>query len=152
MPPQAVTSAWNGHESRSDIRSAPQCSASSRRPGHRAGQGPKLIVGHHFRRALYVLAAVMLVLFLPAHYKLTRKFPIVYRVVFLGTLAPPVVLAGALQGRTPAKTRRCLLKFTQAGATGRLGKLMHRARSLWSQADLTDGKLPGASDDPSNAN
>ena len=51
------------------------------------------------RTAIYVLALIMLVFFLPVHYKLLAKFPIWYHVVFLGTLAPLIILGGTLRGR-----------------------------------------------------
>jgi len=51
------------------------------------------------RKAIYVLALIILVFFLPVHYKLLAKFPIWYHVVFLGTLAPLIILGGTLRGR-----------------------------------------------------
>jgi Na+-driven multidrug efflux pump len=55
------------------------------------------------RKATYVLALVMVVFFLPVHYRLLAKFPLWYHVVFLGTLAPLIIAGGALRGRLSAK-------------------------------------------------
>ena len=51
------------------------------------------------RKAVYVLALIMLVFFLPVHYRLLAKFPPWYHLVFLGTLAPLIMAGGALRGR-----------------------------------------------------
>src|SRR4029077_19968842 len=51
------------------------------------------------RKAVYVLALIMLVFFLPVHYRLLAKFPLWYHLVFLGTLAPLIILGGTLRGR-----------------------------------------------------
>ena len=51
------------------------------------------------RKAVYVLALIMVVFFLPVHYRLFAKFPLWYHVVFLGTLAPLIIAGGALRGR-----------------------------------------------------
>lgn len=56
-------------------------------------------VARQSRKAIYVLALLMLVFFLPVHYKLLVKFPVWYHVVFLGTLAPLIILGGMLRGR-----------------------------------------------------
>jgi hypothetical protein len=55
-------------------------------------------VAGQLRKPIYVLAIIMVVFFLPVHYNLLAKFPIWYHVVFLGTLAPLVILGGALHG------------------------------------------------------
>lgn len=52
------------------------------------------------RKALYVLAVLMVVFFLPVHYSLFAKFPVWYHLVFLGTLAPLIILGGTLRGRS----------------------------------------------------
>ena len=59
-----------------------------------ARRSPKLI---------YVLSIIMVLFFLPVHYNLLAKFPIWYHVVFLGTLAPLIILGGALRGRLQTK-------------------------------------------------
>jgi hypothetical protein len=48
-------------------------------------------------RAVKIVAGVMILLFLPAHYRLWDKFPIWYHVVFIATLAPAVLAGAALQ-------------------------------------------------------
>ena len=55
-------------------------------------------VAGRLRKPIYVLSIIMVVFFLPVHYNLSAKFPIWYHVVFLGTLAPLVILGGALPG------------------------------------------------------
>jgi hypothetical protein len=55
------------------------------------------------RKAVYVLALIMLVFFLPVHYRLLAKFPLWYHLVFLGTLAPLIMAGGALRGRLSTK-------------------------------------------------
>jgi hypothetical protein len=55
------------------------------------------------RRAIYVFSVTMVVFFLPVHYNLLAKFPIWYHVAFLGTLAPLIILGGALRGRLQTK-------------------------------------------------
>jgi hypothetical protein len=54
-------------------------------------------------KPLYVLSIIMVVFFLPVHYNLLAKFPIWYHVVFLGTLAPLIILGGALRGQLQTK-------------------------------------------------
>lgn len=54
--------------------------------------------GQRSRAALYALAALMLVFFLPVHYQLWARFPLWYHVAFLGTLAPLIILGGTLRG------------------------------------------------------
>jgi hypothetical protein len=51
------------------------------------------------RKTIYVLALIMVVFFLPVHYRLWAKFPLWYHLVFLGTLAPLIIAGGALRGR-----------------------------------------------------
>jgi hypothetical protein len=60
-------------------------------------------VARRSRTPIYVLSAIMAVFFLPVHYNLLAKFPIWYHVVFLGTLAPLIILGGALRGRLQTK-------------------------------------------------
>lgn len=49
-------------------------------------------------RVLWVLGAILLVGFIPIHVQLWPKFPVWYHLVFLGTLAPLVVLGGMFIG------------------------------------------------------
>lgn len=51
------------------------------------------------RQAIYVLALILVLFFLPVHYRLLTKFPLWYHLVFLGTLAPLIIAGGALRGR-----------------------------------------------------
>lgn len=44
----------------------------------------------------WVLGAIILAAFIPAHVQLWAKFPVWYHLVFLGTLVPLVVLGAAL--------------------------------------------------------
>jgi hypothetical protein len=44
----------------------------------------------------WVLGAVVLAAFIPVHVQLWGKFPVLYHLVFLGTLVPLVVLGAAL--------------------------------------------------------
>jgi hypothetical protein len=60
-------------------------------------------VARQSRKAIYVFALIMLVFFLPVHYELLAKFPIWYHVVFLGTLAPLIILGGTLRSRLQTK-------------------------------------------------
>jgi hypothetical protein len=60
-------------------------------------------IARQSRKAVYVLALLMLIFFLPVHYKLLANFPIWYHVVFLGTLAPLIILGGTLRGRLQTK-------------------------------------------------
>ena len=46
----------------------------------------------------WVLGAVLLVAFIPAHIRLWAKFPVWYHLVFLGSLVPFVVLGAAFAG------------------------------------------------------
>jgi hypothetical protein len=46
---------------------------------------------------LYMTAALLVLLFLPVHFKLWPKFPLWYHGFFLITLAPLVLLGGAVQ-------------------------------------------------------
>lgn len=50
-----------------------------------------------------IVAAIMVVLFLPVHYMLWNKFPIWYHLFFLITLAPTVLIGAALRRSTAAK-------------------------------------------------
>jgi hypothetical protein len=43
----------------------------------------------------WVLGAIILALFIPAHIQLWAKFPVWYHLVFLGTLLPLVAMGGA---------------------------------------------------------
>ena len=52
--------------------------------------------------AVYACAAILLLFFLPVHYNLWHKFPVWYHLVFLVTLAPLVLLGGAIQRRPSA--------------------------------------------------
>ena len=45
-------------------------------------------------RALWMLSAVLLAIFIPAHVQLWAKFPVWYHLVFLGTLVPLALLGG----------------------------------------------------------
>jgi hypothetical protein len=49
--------------------------------------------------AVYILAALLVVCFLPIHYKLWSKFPLWYHAFFLITLAPLVLLGALMQRR-----------------------------------------------------
>jgi len=49
------------------------------------------------RKATYVLALLLVVLFIPVHYALRARFPLWYHLAFLGTLAPLVIAGGALR-------------------------------------------------------
>ena len=48
--------------------------------------------------AVYILAALLVLCFLPIHYKVSSKFPLWYHAFFLITLAP-LILFGALVQR-----------------------------------------------------
>ena len=48
----------------------------------------------------WVLGAVLLVAFIPAHIRLWAKFPVWYHLVFLGSLVPFVVLGAAFANRS----------------------------------------------------
>ena len=52
--------------------------------------------------AVYACAAILLLFFLPVHYNLWHKFPVWYHLAFLVTLAPLVVLGGAIHRRQGA--------------------------------------------------
>jgi hypothetical protein len=56
-------------------------------------------------RALWMLGAVLLATFIPAHVQLWAKFPVWYHLVFLGTLVP-LVLLGATITRNLSRTER----------------------------------------------
>ena len=51
-------------------------------------------IGRDARLPVYVLALLLVVLFIPVHLNLWPKFPIWYHLFFLGTLAPLVILGG----------------------------------------------------------
>lgn len=58
---------------------------------------------------VYVLATLLVLMFLPVHYKLWHVFPVWYHAFFLITLAPLVLLGGAAQRRSlPAHAARPL--------------------------------------------
>ncbi len=48
---------------------------------------------------VYITAALLVLLFLPVHFKLWPKFPLWYHGFFLITLAPLVLLGGAMRRR-----------------------------------------------------
>ncbi len=60
-------------------------------------------IARRSRKPIYVLSTIMVVFFIPVHYKLLAKFPIWYHLVFLGTLAPLIILGAALRGRLQTK-------------------------------------------------
>ena len=51
-------------------------------------------IGRDARLPVYVLALLLVALFIPVHLNLWPKFPIWYHLFFLGTLAPLVILGG----------------------------------------------------------
>lgn len=53
---------------------------------------------------VYLFAGILVLLFIPVHYGLWDKFPVWYHLVFLGSLAPLVLLGAAVQRRTAAST------------------------------------------------
>ena len=53
-------------------------------------------IGRAARAPVYVLALLLVALFIPVHSSLWPKFPIWYHLFFLGTLAPLVILGGRL--------------------------------------------------------
>jgi hypothetical protein len=56
-------------------------------------------VASRARSATYVLALLLLALFVPVHVSLWNKFPVWYHLVFLGSLVPLVILGAALLRR-----------------------------------------------------
>jgi hypothetical protein len=56
--------------------------------------------------AVYVFAALLLLCFLPIHYRLWSKFPIWYHAFFLITLAPLVLLGALMQRRQKPSVAR----------------------------------------------
>jgi hypothetical protein len=54
-------------------------------------------------RAVYACAALLVLCFLPIHFKLWAKFPLWYHLFFLVTLAPLVVWGAALRRRGQAR-------------------------------------------------
>jgi hypothetical protein len=59
----------------------------------------------------WVLGAVLLVAFIPAHIRLWAKFPVWYHLVFLGSLVPFVVLGSAF-----ARNRSRIAANAQGGS------------------------------------
>jgi hypothetical protein len=57
-----------------------------------------VVAGGGARAAVYLLAVLLLVLFVPVHVGLWARFPMWYHVIFLGTLVPLVVLGARLRG------------------------------------------------------
>jgi hypothetical protein len=55
-------------------------------------------IGRNARAAIYLLALLLLALFVPVHVGLWAKFPVWYHIVFLGSLVPLVVLGARLPG------------------------------------------------------
>jgi len=53
---------------------------------------------------VYILAALLVVCFLPIHYRLWSKFPLWYHAFFLITLAPLVLLGALMQRRQSGST------------------------------------------------
>ncbi len=58
------------------------------------------------RQPTYVLALILVVLFVPVHYALLARFPLWYHVAFLGTLAPLTIAGGALRAPRSAVAPR----------------------------------------------
>jgi|SRR5579871_4728870 len=63
------------------------------------------------RKVPWVLGAIVLALFIPAHVHLWTKFPIWYHLFFLGTLVPLVVLGATI-------SRNCFRHQIQAQTAG----------------------------------
>ena len=61
-----------------------------------------VLVGRGIKPSVYILAALMLVLFVPMHIGLWDKFPVWYHLIFLGTLVP-LVFVGAKWKFNPEK-------------------------------------------------
>ena len=55
------------------------------------------VIAGRSKAAPRIVAAIMVVLFLPVHYMLWTKFPIWYHLFFLITLAPAVLIGAALR-------------------------------------------------------
>ena len=55
-------------------------------------------IGRSNRVAVYLFAVLVVVLFVPVHVNLWAKFPVWYHVVFLGSLAPLVLLGAKVLG------------------------------------------------------
>ena len=55
------------------------------------------VIAGRSKTAPRIVAAIMVVLFLPVHYMLWNKFPIWYHLFFLITLAPAVLIGAALR-------------------------------------------------------
>lgn len=58
------------------------------------------------RSVPWVLGAIILALFIPAHVQLWAKFPVWYHLTFLGTLVPLVALGAAAARRGNKQTER----------------------------------------------
>lgn len=58
------------------------------------------------RAVPWVLGAIVLALFIPAHVQLWSKFPVWYHLTFLGTLVPLVALGAALARKGNKQTER----------------------------------------------
>jgi hypothetical protein len=56
-------------------------------------------VASHARVPIYVLALLLLAMFVPVHVSLWSKFPIWYHLLFLASLVPLVILGAAWLGR-----------------------------------------------------
>jgi hypothetical protein len=65
-----------------------------------AGAGAKAVAPSSMR-VVWVLGAVLLAAFIPAHVQLWAKFPVWYHLVFLGTLVPLVLLGGTFTRNRP---------------------------------------------------
>jgi hypothetical protein len=61
-----------------------------------AGGATTALVAPSTKSLAWVLGAIVLVLFIPAHVQLWPKFPVWYHLVFLGTLVPLVALGATL--------------------------------------------------------
>ena len=55
-----------------------------------------IAVARNARAAIYLFAVLLLALFVPVHVGLWAKFPVWYHIVFLGSLAPLVVVGANL--------------------------------------------------------
>lgn len=70
-----------------------------------AGAGAGLIAP--LRKGLpWLLGAIILAAFIPAHIRIWAKFPVWYHLVFLGTLVPLVALGAALTRNRDSVTER----------------------------------------------
>ena len=63
-------------------------------------------IAHSSPRLPWLVGAILLAAFIPAHIQLWVKFPLWYHLLFLGTLAPLVALGAALlRSRAPLESR-----------------------------------------------